>query len=293
MPDDDGEAWEEEETEEKEPVAKKSEPAAGAEVSYTDDPVRIYLREMGGVELLSREGEVAIAKRIEAGNRSVIRALCACPLALHSLLLWHDELEQGQCVLREIIDLEKTWNETHNKKTLSKTASAERSDNAANKARRDDDEANDAAREDELAPPVSVMEQSLKPATIEKFLAIGRHYAQLEKLQRKRLRCLQRGSTIPASLNGAYQSLIAEVVAAMTAINLHALKREEIIDKLRFHHQKISQWEMQIAGLARRSRIPIAEFRKDYQGNEIDEGWLETQKKKEQGVAKLRPAARQ
>ena len=270
-----------EEKEEKKVAVKKSTPSTGVEASYTDDPVRIYLREMGGVELLSREGEVAIAKRIEAGNRTVIRALCACPLALHSLLLWHDELEQGQCVLREIIDLEKTWNETHNKKPPSKTA-FDSTDNAgsSSKARRDDEEAKDAAREDELAPPVSVMEQSLKAATIEKFLAIGRYYAQLEKLQRKRLRYLQRGGAIPSSLNGAYRSLIAEIVAAMTAINLHALKREEIIDKLRFHHQKISQWEMQIAGLARRSRIPIPEFRKAYQGRELDEGWLETQKKK-------------
>ena len=278
MQDEDGEAWEEDDAEEKEVVVKKSEPAA-VEGSYTDDPVRIYLREMGGVELLSREGEVAIAKRIEAGNRTVIRALCACPLALHSLLEWHDELEQGQCVLREIIDLEKTWNETHNKKPPSKTAPSEPVETQGNKAHRDD-EAKDAAREDELAPPVSVMEQSLKPATIEKFLAIGRYYAQLEKLQRKRLRYLQRGGAIPASLNGAYQVLIADIVDAMTAINLHALKREEIIDKLRFHHQKISQWEMQVAGLARRSRIPIAEFRKAYQGRELEEGWLEAQKKK-------------
>ena len=276
---DDDEAWEEEGADEKEVVAKKSEPTTGVEASYTDDPVRIYLREMGGVELLSREGEVAIAKRIEAGNRTVIRALCACPLALHSLLLWHDELEQGQCVLREIIDLEKTWNETHNKKPLSKTTS-EAAEVARSKARGDDDDAKEAGREDELAPPVSVMEQSLKVATVDKFLAIGRHYAQFEKLQRKRLRYLQRGSTIPASLNSAYQEMIAEIVVAMTAINLHALKREEIIDKLRFHHQKISQWEMQIAGLARRSRIPIAEFRKAYQGRELEEGWLEAQKKK-------------
>ncbi len=274
----DDEEWEEEGAEEKEAVAKKSEPTTTVEVSYTDDPVRIYLREMGGVELLSREGEVAIAKRIEAGNRTVIRALCACPLALHSLLLWHDELEQGQCVLREIIDLEKTWNETHNKKPISKTTS-EAAEVARSKAR-GDDEAKEAGREDELAPPVSVMEQSLKVATIEKFLAIGRHYAQLEKLQRKRLRCLQRGSAVPASLNSAYEELRAEIVVAMTAINLHALKREEIIDKLRFHHQKISQWEMQIAGLARRSRIPIAEFRKAYQGRELEEGWMEAQKKK-------------
>ena len=235
---------------------------------------------MGGVELLSREGEVAIAKRIEAGNRTVTRALCECPLALHSLLLWHDELEQGQCVLREIIDLEKTWNETHNKKPLSKVAAAEAAETTGSKAQHDDEEAKDAVREDELAPPVSVMEQSLKAATIEKFLAIGRYYAQLEKLQRKRLRSLQRGSTIPASLNGAYRSLIAEIVDAMTAINLHASKREEIIDKLRFQHQKISQWEMQIAGLARRARVPIAEFRKAYQGRELEEGWLEAQKKK-------------
>ncbi len=280
MQDDDGDAWEEEETEEKEVTVKKAPPPANAEASYTDDPVRIYLREMGGVELLSREGEVAIAKRIEAGNRTVIRALCACPVALRSLLRWHDELEQGQCVLREIIDLEKTWNEVHNKKPPSKANTSEGAGNAGNASNAHrDDEGKDAAREDELAPPVSVMEQSLKAATIEKFLTIGKYYAQLEKLQRKRLRYLQRGSTVHASLNTSYQSLIAEIVRAMTAINLHALKREEIIDKLRFHHQKISQWEMQIAGFARRSRIPIAEFRKAYLGRELEEDWLEGQKK--------------
>ncbi len=313
--------------------------ASPAEASYTDDPVRIYLREMGSVELLSREGEVAIAKRIEAGNRSVIRALCSSPLALRALQRWHDDLDQGNRVLREIIDLEKTWNEVNGKKLAHNVRAGEGlrgmeglsapansslatsspansslatsslatslaisqgkeqqearkdiaqdaahgvgldSDNPELEAEAGGDEAKDEAmREDDLAPPVGVMEQSLKPRSVEKFLALGKYYVRLEKLQRKRLLHIQRSEVIPASLSASHKALKAEIISAMTLLNLHALRREEIIEILRKQHQKLSQLELQVVSFARRARIPIAEFREVYVGSETAEGWFEKQR---------------
>lgn len=273
-----------------------------SEASYTDDPVRIYLREMGGVELLSREGEVAIAKRIEAGNRAVIRALCSCPLALRALQVWHDELDQGSRVLREIIDLEKTWNEVNNKNTsvnsqaedqenaeinheneLSQSKDEEQGDekdedenaHASNSDTEGVEGKEDEAREDELAPPVSAMEQSLKQQSVEKFLAIGKYYIRFEKLQSKRLQHLQRSEAIPTALAVSHKSLKDDIISEMTLLNLHVLRREEIIETVRAYYQKISKLEMQIVGFARRARIPIAEFRKAYVGNEIADGWLQ------------------
>ena len=324
----------------KKAVVKKS-PAVGSsttEASYTDDPVRIYLREMGGVELLSREGEVAIAKRIEAGNRAVIRALCSSPLALRALQGWHDDLDQGNRVLREIIDLEKTWNEVNGKKAnfggkvsegLSAPISGLPPSNEGRDASKDTaqdlergivrqgivreasndvgldsegtnlgadadgglpkdssgdssggsgDGGDDAPRDDDQAPPVGVMEQSLKPRSIEKFLALGKYYVRLEKLQRKRLLHIQRGESIPSSLSTSHKSLRGNIISAMTLLNLHILRREEIIKMLRHQHHRLSQLELQIVGFVRRVRVPIAEFREAYVGKETAEGWLEGQR---------------
>src|SRR5690625_5117989 len=249
----------EEDNEEEESSSKGN--LADEDVGRTDDPVRMYLREMGSVELLSREGEIAIAKRIEAGREKMIGGLCESPLTIRALLLWRDALENGELLLRDIIDLDATYvagpagnangaadEAVDDKQNASGAEGAEASGE-------DEESEEDAEEEEEVSLSLSAMEQQLLPRVLETFGRIEKTFIKLRKLQEKRLGALQRGEEVPARTEKQYDSLRRELVREMEDVHLNNARIEQLVEQLYAHNKQLMALEGKLLRLAERHRV--------------------------------------
>ena len=261
------------------------------EESYgrSDDPVRMYLREMGNVELLSREGEIEIAKRIESGRDMVISSLCESPTVMHMILGWRDRLASGEVLLREVIDLDATYGagtedkfaEAQRIQGDSVEAEAEEEDeyDALEGGRKEQVEADDY--DDEAVLSLVAMEQELLPKVLEKFDEFAKVSKQLRKLQEKRhAQALGEGDVTSAD-NKKYVTLLAQVVEIMLDIRFNNMKVEELMHTLYAINKRLIATEMQLLKLAEKSGVKRAHFLSNYNGRELDPDWLKS-------VAKLK-----
>ncbi|MDX2094797.1 MAG: RNA polymerase sigma factor RpoD [Alphaproteobacteria bacterium] len=264
------------------------------EESYgrSDDPVRMYLREMGNVELLSREGEIEIAKRIESGREMVISSLCESPTVMHMVLGWRDKLANSEMLLREVIDLDATYGAG----TEDKFADAQREQGDTVEDEEEEEDEYDALEggrkekveadeyDDEAVLSLVAMEQELLPAVLEKFDSFAKVSKQLRKLQEKRhAQALGEGDVTNAD-NKKYPALLKETVEIMLAIRFNNMRVEELMHTLYAVNKRLIATEMQLLKLAEKSGVKRALFLQQYNGRELDPEWLKSVSKlKEKG----------
>jgi RNA polymerase primary sigma factor len=266
-------------------------------VDRTDDPVRMYLREMGAVELLSREGEIAIAKRIEAGRDTMILGLCESPITFNAIIDWSTQLNEGTMQLREILDLDAM---------LSKGPSAEQvaaseeddggeiSESAAGPSYKEEEDIKEEApadeEEDDLterrAPrpsddddedntlSLAQMEEQLKPQALERFANITAIYKKFSKVQGQRLDAMAAGGELSAADERKYQKLREELTAEVESVQFHQAKIEYLVDQLYAFNRRLTALGGQMLRLAERHRVNRKDFLDRYVGREMDDSWL-------------------
>ena len=252
----------------------------------TDDPVRMYLREMGSVELLSREGEIAIAKRIEAGRNTMILGLCESPLTFQAITIWRDELLSEDILLRDVIDLEATFGnqmgeevddqkvvKTSNVNGAPVKQSGEELDADGNPIINDDEDDED---DDQSNMSLAAMEAELKPRVLESLDRIAADYSQLSEMQDDRISAtLNDGSDFTETQEKHYQSLRSEIVELVNELHLHNNRIEALIDQLYGINRRIMQIDGSIVKLADQARINRRDFIEEYRGYELDPNWLD------------------
>ncbi|MFB1024302.1 MAG: sigma-70 factor domain-containing protein, partial [Octadecabacter sp.] len=245
--------------------------------------VRMYLREMGSVELLSREGEIAIAKRIEAGRNTMILGLCESPLTFQAITIWRDELLSEDILLRDVIDLETTFGdqlaeETGESSVVSATPNAEKSeekqdlDADGNPIAKDDDDDEEEAANLSLA----AMEAQLKPQVLDTLEVIAKGFAKLSDMQDSRMSAtLNEDDSFSGKEEKKYQKLRSEIVELVVSLHLHNNRIDALIDQLYGINRRIMQIDSNMVKLADQSRINRREFVDAYRGRELDPTWLE------------------
>ena len=284
------------------------------DLGRTDDPVRMYLREMGSVELLSREGEIAIAKRIEAGREMMIGGLMESPLTIKAITVWHDALIAEDMLLRDIIDLEATHGggpgqpgavpantnggeEDGNGDTAeaapaegAKEGAAETAKDAKKAAPSDDDSTETSSEDGESKSSgddddddeddgennlsLAALEAKLKPEVIETFENIAKTYKKLHRVQMQRLEALTSGEQPKPSQEKRFQKLRKELIEWMEDVHLNNNRVEQLLDQLYGLNRRLVGLEGKILRLATTARINRDEFLEAYQGHELDPGWL-------------------
>ena len=252
----------------------------------TDDPVRMYLREMGSVELLSREGEIAIAKRIEAGRNTMISGLCESPLTFQAITIWRDELLNEDILLRDVIDLEATFGNQlgEDDEPVIDTANvtAEKAavknnepelDADGNPIIHDDDDDED---DEHSNMSLAAMEAALKPQALETLDHIADDYERLSTMQDVRISAaLNKSKNFTTDEEETYQSLRAEIVQLVNELHLHNNRIEALIDQLYGINRRIMQIDGAMVKLADQARINRRDFIEEYRGHELDPGWLD------------------
>jgi RNA polymerase primary sigma factor len=267
-------------------------------IERTDDPVRMYLREMGAVELLSREGEIAIAKRIEAGRDTMILGLCESPITFHAIIQWSEALNAGEMQLREILDLDAMLSKEPPPENLSEDGEddgdGEISESVAGPSYKEEEEVEDeppADGEDEdgverrARPPaeeeeedntlsLAQMEAQLKPEALEKFAHITELFAAFEKIQAERLDSMGLGIGFPAAKENTYQQLREDLTAQVESVQFHATKIEYLVDNLYAFNRRLTTLGGQMLRLAERHKVSRKDFLDHYVGRELDDAWL-------------------
>ena len=253
----------------------------------TDDPVRMYLREMGSVELLSREGEIAIAKRIEAGRNTMIAGLCESPLTFQAITIWRDELLNEEILLRDVIDLETTFGNSlegdEDEEDLAEpvvdgaaSSETQKSDEPeldadGNPIQTEDDDDDEGAN-----LSLAAMEAALKPRVLETLELIARDYANLAEMQDLRMSAtLNEDGSFSVAEEAAYQKLRSEIVQLVNSLHLHNNRIEALIDQLYGINRKIMSIDSGMVKLADQARINRREFIEEYRGYELDPTWME------------------
>ena len=268
-------------------------------VDRTDDPVRMYLREMGAVELLSREGEIAIAKRIEAGRDTMIWGLCESPITFNAIIEWSNNLNEGTMQLREILDLEAMLSKGPSAEQITESEEGEGEEGEISektagptiKEEEDiEEEPESSDEEDELterrAKPaaeeededntlsLAQMEETLKPMALEKFAGITALFKKFSKLQQARLDAFGAKSEFPANDEKKYQKLSEQLTAEVESVQFHAAKIEYLVDQLYSYNRRLTALGGQMLRLAERHRVSRKAFLESYMGNELDDQWL-------------------
>ncbi|MDE2197853.1 MAG: RNA polymerase sigma factor RpoD [Rhodospirillales bacterium] len=257
----------------------EAEEAAGnvdaENIGRTDDPVRMYLREMGSVELLSREGEIAIAKRIEAGRDMMIGGLCESPLTFRAIIAWHDALKAGRMLLRDIVDLEATQGGP------TPEAAAEAVESVAGETEAeaftpppagDDDEEGES---DAPGLSLSALEEKLKPEVLATFEDVEALYKRLHKMQVKRLESITSGEDVNARSEKSYDKLREELVAKVQQVQLHNNRIEELVTQLKQLNQRLTALEGQLLRMAEGCKVARDDFLAQYRSHELDPNWLD------------------
>jgi RNA polymerase primary sigma factor len=258
----------------------------------TDDPVRMYLREMGSVELLSREGEIAIAKRIEAGRNTMIAGLCESPLTFQAITIWREELLSEEILLRDVIDLDATFGRTMEGDDVEDEVVDEAdSENASSKKKSKDPELDadgnpistddDDEEEDQANMSLAAMEAALKPRVLEILALIARDYEKLSEMQDLRMSAtLNEDGSFSSKEEKAYQKLRSEIVELVNELHLHNNRIEALIDQLYGINKRIMSIDSAMVKLADQARINRREFIDAYRGYELDPTWLDRMNEK-------------
>jgi len=269
----------------------------------TDDPVRMYLREMGAVELLSREGEIAIAKRIEAGRDMMIMGLCESPITFHAIIQWSEALNNGDMQLREILDLDAMLSKEPPAEKMAEGAEDDDDDEiseaTAGPTIREDDEVEEEPEEqdeDEDGEPrakreeedeedntlsLAQMEAALKPEALERFARITKLFGDFEKLQAERVETLAAGNAFPHGKEAKYEQLREDLTAEVESVQFHATKIEFLVDNLYAFNRRLTTLGGQMLRLAERHKIKRVDFLNAYVGNEMDDAWIRERAKKD------------
>ncbi|CUJ91292.1 Sigma-70 [Ruegeria denitrificans] len=260
--------------------------AAAEKLDRTDDPVRMYLREMGSVELLSREGEIAIAKRIEAGRNTMIAGLCESPLTFQAITIWHDELLSEDILLRDVIDLETTFGNQMDEEgdveepvvdTSAVQAAKPAKDTGpeldadGNPIANDDDDDDD----DQANMSLAAMEAALKDQVLTTLERISTDFSMLSEMQDSRISAtLNEDGSFSAKDEETYQKLRAEIVELVNGLHLHNNRIEALIDQLYGINRRVMSLDSAMVKLADQARINRREFIDAYRGRELDPNWL-------------------
>jgi len=248
----------------------------------TDDPVRMYLREMGSVELLSREGEIAIAKRIEAGREAMIAGLCESPLTFQAIIIWRDELAEGKILLRDIIDLEATYAGPEGKAIPAPIGNETADAPAAKRANGEDDLPEGAApplgemddEDDEGNPSLAAMEAELKPQVVETFDNIAENYKKLRRLQDQNVEQRLKNDRLTPAQERKYKTLKDQIVEDVKSLSLNANRIEALVEQLYDINKRLVSLEGRLFRLADSYGVDRTEFLKEHQGSELDPNWI-------------------
>jgi len=264
-------------------------------IDRTDDPVRMYLREMGAVELLSREGEIAIAKRIEAGRDTMILGLCESPITFNAIIDWSTALNEGTMQLREILDLDAMLSKDPAPESLTDDddASGEISEKTAGPSFKEEEEPEEAPAEEEedsmqerRTPRASddeeedntlslaQMEEQLKPQALERFASITSLYKKFSKVQQQRLDSMSAGGELSNADERKYQKLREELTAEVESVQFHNAKIEYLVDQLYAFNRRLTALGGQMLRLAERHKVPRKDFLDRYIGHELDEQFM-------------------
>jgi len=257
------------------------------DLGRTDDPVRMYLREMGSVELLSREGEIAIAKRIEAGRELMIGGICESPLTIRALIEWHDSLRDGKMLLRDIIDLDATYG-SDIEEQLAEAEAIEGDEESEEAPANEDEEAEEGS-----APPaneiegegegeegeensisLATMELELMPKILTMFESINETHVKMEKVQKDRIAALSKGETVTPSIEKKYNKLKAEMVELMEGVHLNNARIEQLVDQMNGLNRRLMMLEGRLLRLAESSKVKRQDFLDAYWGSELDPNWV-------------------
>ena len=285
------------------PAANPAEPAKTAvvaaeatgedeELGRTDDPVRMYLREMGSVELLSREGEIEIAKRIEAGQDKMIGGICESPMTIHALLTWRDAINEGRILLRDVIDLEATQGGLPGEAKAAMAANppppamprpampkpilvrppqapAVNGEAAAEGSTEGDQD------DDENALSLSALEEKLKPEVLRTLTRIAKVYLEMSKVQNRRLSTLNRGQKPSPEFEKSYEKHRRKIVDLVRTVHINANRIEQLKLALYDLNRRLMMLEGKLLRMAEGFRIPRQDFLDNYLNHEIDPNWLE------------------
>jgi RNA polymerase primary sigma factor len=251
-------------------------------VERTDDPVRMYLREMGSVELLSREGEIAIAKRIEAGREAMIAGLCESPLTFQAIIIWADELNRGKVLLRDIIDLEATYAGPDAKAAIVPVVPTENGaaepEGAAPEAAESElaemSEMDDLDDDGEGNPSLSAMEAELKPKVIETFERVADAYKKLRRLQDQYVENRLQNKTLSPSQERRHRKLKDDVILDVKSLSLNQNRIDALVEQLYEINKRLIGYEGRLMRLAESYGVTREDFLKQYQGSELDPNWL-------------------
>src|SRR4030081_2207404 len=258
---------------------KKSEPG-----ERTDDPVRMYLREMGTVELLSREGEIGIAKRIEAGVEAMIAGLCESPLTFQAIIIWRDELNGGKVYLRDIIDLEATYARADAKAMLA-PATAPRTPTQlepAGEGPEREDQGEEGApgegdlEEDDMEGSLSLaaIEAELKPKVLETFDNVADTYKRLRRLQEQDIQFRLKSTSLSPAQERKYKKLKEEIISEVKSLRLNQARIDSLVEQLYDINKRLVGYEGRLMRLSESHGVSREDFLRNYQGSELDPRWL-------------------
>ncbi|MBJ7445624.1 MAG: RNA polymerase sigma factor RpoD, partial [Sphingobium sp.] len=267
-------------------------------VDRTDDPVRMYLREMGAVELLSREGEIAIAKRIEAGRDTMILGLCESPTTFNAIIEWSTALNNGEMQLREILDLDAMLSKDPAPESLEegaedddgeiseKTAGPsfkEEEEPEEESADADEDEDGNERRprrveeeeEEDNTLSLAQMEETLKPMALEKFATITEIFRAFSSIQAARMLAMGNGDALSQAQEDSYHELRESLTAQVESVQFHQQKIEYLVDQLYAYNRRLTALGGQMLRLAERHKVPRKDFLDRYVNHELDDGWMD------------------
>ncbi len=230
----------------------------------SDDPIRMYLREMGGVELLSREGEIAIAKRIEAGKDVMLNALSQSPITAQQFFDWNEKLLKDEILVREIIDIDTNYMEDESTNSTSKQK------NTSDEEKKTDEQSQDNVEEDEFNPTLAAMESEIKPKVLKTVSLLTKEYSKLIKYQKEKLECVLNGVQFSPSKEKNYKKIVDDILENIKSLQLSPSVLEELVQKHYVENKKIISLEGILLRLAIDKNISRNEFVKFYVGNEIN-----------------------
>ncbi len=259
-------------------VLKKKESTSGDEDKLSeksDDPIRMYLREMGGVELLSREGEIAIAKRIEAGQEVMLNALAQSPITARKIFAWHEKLQNNEILVREIIDIDTSYLDYDNGNESNTTASnTEKKTSVKNKDKKKEENEGElpeeANEEDEFNVSLAAMENEIKPKVLKTISNLKKNYNKLIKYQKEKLDSILNYKTFSTSKERNYKNIVNEIVKKINSLQLASSELEQLVQSHYVENKKILSLEGVLLRLAQENNISRQEFIQFYVGNEIN-----------------------
>ncbi len=248
-------------------VLKKKDSSSkdeGKTIEKSDDPIRMYLREMGGVELLSREGEIAIAKRIEAGKDVMLNALSQSPITAQQFFEWNTKLQNDEILVREIIDIDTNYMEDEDTGQSAKQKKSESSNEAG------EEQNTSSSDDDEFNPTLAAMETEIKPKVLQTVHNLAKEYNKLIKYQKEKLDCVLNSQVFSSSKEKNYKKIVEDILENIKSLQLSPSVLEELVQKHYIENKKIISIEGNLLRLAINAKISRDEFIKFYIGNEIN-----------------------